>query len=292
MERAPRGPGRAVSGPVAGRCSADGDRGVRFWMIGYEMGEPCAGESAQLLGGDGGLRVALVGHPHPDARQQLVEVFGGPQPLQADHEDVPEPALVRGVRGPQRGVRRLRGRGAQTGRALVGEGLGEIGGGEVVAGLVGGGEQRVQVRIGAVGGQPQRPATAGAAGEQRGFGGRRRGMVETPESVGDGLVRVRNAGIRKCLPRYGRTGRRAGSVMKWRRSLPGAGVGFAGQRGLLERATSWWNVRGNGGFIRTPPGRRRRRGGGRGSGGGSAATLSTRGGGCPTDARISPGRAG
>jgi hypothetical protein len=26
--------------------------------------------------------------------------------------------------------------------------------------------------------------------------------------------------------------------MKWRRSLPGAGVGFAGQRGLLERTTN------------------------------------------------------
>ena len=53
---------------------------------------------------------------------------------------------------------------------LAGQGLGEVGGRQVVRRLVGRGEQGGQVRVGAVGGEAAGPAVAAAAGEQGPFG--------------------------------------------------------------------------------------------------------------------------
>lgn len=53
--------------------------------------------------------VGVVAQPGPDSGEHLVRLFGGLEAVQADHEDMAEAALVRGVRGPQRemgGVRR------------------------------------------------------------------------------------------------------------------------------------------------------------------------------------------
>jgi hypothetical protein len=80
---------------------------------------------------------------------------------------MPEAALVRGVRGAERGVRGGVGPVREDREGLAGQRLGEVGGCQVVRRLVGGGEQRVQVGIGPVVGQAPGPAEAAAAGEER-----------------------------------------------------------------------------------------------------------------------------
>jgi hypothetical protein len=77
-----------------------------------------------------------------------------------------EPALVRGVRGAQRGVGGGVGAVRERRERLAGQRLRDVGGGQVVRRLVARGEQRVQVRVGPVVGQAVGPAQAAAAGEQ------------------------------------------------------------------------------------------------------------------------------
>jgi hypothetical protein len=151
-------------------------------MVGHYMCQSGAHESAQLLGGDGTLLVRFVAETGADAGQHLVEVLLGVVPVEADHEGVAEAALVRGVGGADRGVGGLGRARVHSGGRLVGEGLAEVGGGEVVAGLVGGGEERVEVGVGAVGDESLGPATAAAAGEKGGFGGVGGGGVEAIEA--------------------------------------------------------------------------------------------------------------
>ena len=118
--------------------------------------------------------------------------------------------------------------GCSAGGGLVGERLGEIGGGEVVAGLVGGGEQRVEIGVGAVGDQPLGPAAAAAAGEQGGFGGVGGGGVEAVEA-GSAAALGRAAGAGAW--RYGRRGEgvlACGGV---------SAVASGGRRGI--RWTAW-----------------------------------------------------
>jgi hypothetical protein len=67
------------------------------------------------------------------------------------------------------------------------------------------------------------PVAAAAAGEDDRLRGSGRGAVEVLE-----------ARLRATLGRYGRRGGGAPGVVECRRSLREAGVGFAGQRGLLE----------------------------------------------------------
>lgn len=152
-----------------------------------------AREPAQLLGGDDPLLVRFVAEAGADAGQHLVEVLLRVVPVEADHEGVAEAALVRGVGGAERGVRDLGRARVRPGGRLVGEGLAEVGGGEVVAGLIGGGEERVEVGVGAMGDESPGPAAAAAAGEQGGFGGDGGGGVEALEA-GRAAVPVRQRG--------------------------------------------------------------------------------------------------
>ncbi|GAA2995145.1 hypothetical protein Sfulv_37490 [Streptomyces fulvorobeus] len=153
--------------------------------------------------------------------------------VQADHEDMAEPALVRGVGGPEREVGGARRVVVEAGRGLPGERLGDIRGRQVVARLVGGGEQGVEIRVRAVGGQPQGPAVAAAALQKGGLGLRARCGVEAGEARG---VVARRCGRRCGAPAPDRRGRPPGLP----RSPRQAGVGLAGpgQRGLLGRTTS------------------------------------------------------
>ncbi|GGJ92854.1 hypothetical protein GCM10011583_25310 [Streptomyces camponoticapitis] len=128
----------------------------------------------------------------------MVQAFLGPVVVEADDERVAETALVRGMRRPQRRpggewhpVVRFR-------RRLVGECSGEVGQGQVVTRLVGGGEERVDGRVRAVVGEPAGPAAVSAAGKQRVLDGVCRGGVEARQT----------------------------------------GVGIAGQRGLLGRCVT------------------------------------------------------
>jgi hypothetical protein len=99
-----------------------------------------------------------------------------------------------------------------------------IGGREVVAGLVAGGEEGLEVGVGAVRDHAPGPSAAAAAGEDDRF-----------RLVGRGGVEVLESRLRATLGRYGGRGARAPGVVECRRSLREAGVGIAGQRGLLER---------------------------------------------------------
>jgi hypothetical protein len=152
-----------------------------------------AREPSQLLGRDGPLLVRFVAETGADADQHLVEVLLGAVPVEADHEGVAEAALVRGVGGADRGVGGLGRARVHSGGRLVGEGLTEVGGGEVVAGLVGGGEERVEVGVGAVDDESLGPATAAAAGEEGGFGDVGGGGVEALEA-GSAAVPARQRG--------------------------------------------------------------------------------------------------
>lgn len=123
------------------------------------------GESAELVGGDHSFVIGLVREPGTDTGQHLVEILLRPVTVQTDHEGMAEAALVRRVRGAQRGpgggrraVRRARG-------GLAGERFGEVRRGEVVTGLVGRREQGFEIGIGTVRDQPLGPALAAAAGE-------------------------------------------------------------------------------------------------------------------------------
>lgn len=155
--------------------------------------------------------VGVVAQPGPDSGEHLVRLFGGLEAVQADHEDMAEAALVRGVRGPQREMGGVRRGVMQSGGDLGGERLGEIRRGQVVARLVGGGQQCVEVRVGAVGGQPRGPAAAAGALQQSGLGfGGRRGVEAVEAGWATGLcagpevwtgTAVRVAG---CLSRFGR----------------------------------------------------------------------------------------
>lgn len=156
-------------------------------------------EPAQFIGRHGPFVVGVVGQARTDPAQHLVEPLLGGVTVEADDKRVPEAALVRGVCGAQGGAGG-RGRAVErAGRRLGGERLCQVGVREVVTGLVGRREQGVEVRVGAVGGEPLGPPAVSAAGEQGGFGVTGRGGVEPVEVVA------------------------------------GAGVGCAGQRGLLER---------------------------------------------------------
>lgn len=146
------------------------------------MRQSGAGEAAQLLGGDGSLLVRFVAEPGADSGEHLVQVLLGAVSVETDHEGVAEAALVRGVSGGQRGVRRLGRARVETGGGLDGEGLGEVGLREVVAGLVGGGEEGVDIGVGTVGDQPLGPAVAAAAGEKGRFGRVGRCGVEALEA--------------------------------------------------------------------------------------------------------------
>lgn len=141
-----------------------------------------AREPAQFVGGDGALLVGVVRQPLADARQHLVQPLLGAVAVEADDERVPEAALVRGVRGPQSRPGGGRGPGVRVGGRLVGERAGEVGQGQVVARLVGGGQERVDRRVRAVVGEPAGPAAVRAAGQQRVLDGVRRGVVEARQS--------------------------------------------------------------------------------------------------------------
>jgi hypothetical protein len=135
----------------------------------------------------------------------------------------------------------------QAGGALGGERLGDIRAGQVITGFVRGGEQRVEIRIRAVGGQAEGPAVAAAAFEQGGFGQITGPDVETAQTGRVGtLVRTRRNWIRtRCLRRNG-----VPALRRYSRScgllLRQAGMGLAGpgQRELLESTTSMTLERG------------------------------------------------
>lgn len=164
-----------------------------------EGGDAGPDDPAQFVGGDGSFVVRVVREAGADAAQHLVQTLLRGIAVEADHEGVAEAALVRRVRGPQGRPRRRRGAVRRARGRLGGQRLGEVGVRQVVAGLVGRGEQGFEVRVRPVGREPPGPAAVPAAGEQGGFGGVGRGGVEPVEVVA------------------------------------GAGVGCAGQRGLLER---------------------------------------------------------
>ncbi|GGX15826.1 hypothetical protein GCM10010341_41670 [Streptomyces noursei] len=143
---------------------------------------------------------------------------------------MPEAELVRGVRGAQCGVGG-EGAGAGAGRRerrgrLLGQRLDLLGRGEVVAGLVAGGQQGLRVRVGAVVGEPFGPAEAAAAGQQGDDG-----LVvgECVEAVEAG----RRSRGEPVLPRYAAP--RSGRLGPRRRS---DGRSVTGQRGLLGRKQS------------------------------------------------------
>ncbi|GGK67190.1 hypothetical protein GCM10010094_30340 [Streptomyces flaveus] len=95
-----------------------------------------------------------------------------------------EAALVRRMGRAQRRVRRGVRVVGEVGEGLAGQGLGEVGGGQVVRRLVGRGEQGGQVRVGAVGGESAGPAVAAAAGDQGPFGVVRGCGVEPLQACG------------------------------------------------------------------------------------------------------------
>jgi len=105
---------------------------------------------------------------------------------------MPEAALVRGVRGAQCGVGGGVGAVREQGERFAGQGLGEVGGREVVRRLVGRGEQGVEVRVGPVLCDAMGPAQAPAAG-QKGvcdvLGGRRVEPLQTGGVRGAALLR-------------------------------------------------------------------------------------------------------
>jgi hypothetical protein len=166
---------------------------------GDQRGNSGPDDPAQFLGRDGPFVVAVVGQARTDPAQDLIETLFGGVSVEADDERVSEAALVRGMRGAQGGPRGRRHAVQRSWRRLGGERLGQIGVREVVAGLVGRREQGAEVGVRAMGDEPLRPAAVSAAGEQGGLGLAGRGGVEPVEAVA------------------------------------GAGVGCAGQRGLLER---------------------------------------------------------
>lgn len=236
----------------------------------YQLDDAAPGESPHLVGRHHPLLFGIVRQPGPDAGQNLVGVLGGPEAVQTDHEDVAEPALVRGMRGGQREVGGVRCVRVQLRGGLAGQRLGALGGGEVVARLVGGGEQCVQVRVRAGGDQPLGPAAAAVALQQGGPDLGRGRRVEPRQA--------RRAGYGPAAL-YGDGGPPDG-----RGRLPGeAGVGLAGpgQRELLESAASVNLEWGGTGGTRWMQGEGRDE---------CASKLATPGNGRPTDARISPGR--
>lgn len=145
-----------------------------------------------------------MAEPGADGREDPVEGFLGRAVVETEHERVSEPALVRGVRGAQRGVGGrvpLAGpaRGMRAG--LARERFREVGVGEVVRRLVGRGQQGLQIAVGPVRGEPLGPAVAGAAAEEGGQRVGRGGGVQPHESGGrDGRRSGRGGPL---LGRYG-----------------------------------------------------------------------------------------
>jgi hypothetical protein len=139
---------------------------------------PATGESSEFLGRQDPLLLRVVAEPGADSGQYLVEGLVGGEVVQADHEDMPETALVRGVRGAEGGVGGGVGTLGQDRQRLARQRLGEIGGGQVVRRLVGRGEQCAQVGVGPVLGQAPGPARAAQAAEQRLLDGVGRCRVE------------------------------------------------------------------------------------------------------------------
>jgi len=154
-----------------------------------EPHQPAAGQSAQLVGGDDPFLLGIVRQACPDSDEHLIEGFPGGEFVQTDDEHMSESALVRRVRGAQRGV----GGGVRAVRErcerFTGQGFGQVGGGQVVRGLVGRGQQGAEVRVGTVVGQAADPARAAAAGEQ-GTGDLLGGCGVEPVEAGRGRRRA------------------------------------------------------------------------------------------------------
>lgn len=277
MNQARTGYGQALPGLFARLWRGIGTPGpaANPLLTRYQLDDAASGESPHLVRRHHPLLLGVVAQPGPDSGQKLIGVLRGPEVVQADHERVAEPALVRGMRGRQREVGRPRRVRVQSGGGLGGQRLGAVGRGQVVTGLVGGGEQCVQVRVRPVLRQPLGPAAAAEAPQQAGLrlGGGRGVEGAQAERAGRGPAGAGSAALDGdgCLP--GGRGRMRGE----------AGVGLAGpgQRGLLESAASVNLEWGGTGETRWMQGEGRDE---------CASKLTTRGNGRPTDARISPGR--
>ncbi len=206
-------------------------------LHGHQVFEAAEGDAAQFLGGDEALLVGVVGQAGADGGEDGVQHLLGVDAVEADHEDVAEPGLVRGVGGAQRGVRGLAAGGAHAEQglghpALVGQGLREVRRAQVVTGLAGGGEQGLDVGVGAVGGEAQGPTVAAAAGEQCFFDRAGVGFVE-PVEPQQGRLRPHVQTLRRDV-----AGQRVLLVRAGRRNAPETGgePGAAGGRGCDNAA--------------------------------------------------------
>jgi hypothetical protein len=179
-----------------------------------EARQPPAGQSAQLVGGDDPLLLGVVRQARPDSDEYLVEGLAGGEFVQTDDEDMSESALVRGVRGAERGV----GGGVRAVRErrerFAGQGFGQVGGGQVVRRLVGRGQQGAEVRVGAVVGQTVDPAPAVAAGEQ-GTGDLSGGCGVEPVEADRGRYRALLFGEGDLAGEAWETGRRQRGSSAW-----------------------------------------------------------------------------
>lgn len=175
-----------------GFSPSDGGRAGRR---GDEPGEAGAGPAAEFVGGHEAFLVGFVAEAGADGGQGVVQAFVLGAAVEAQDEGVAEAALVRGMRRPQRGAlggARGRGRGGR----LVGQRARDGAGGEVVAGLVGGGEQRAEVGVRAVGGEAAGPVPVVEAAEEGalGVGGGRRVEGRQPRGVGRGACGAGRSG--------------------------------------------------------------------------------------------------
>ena len=186
---------RASSRPAARERS----RGVRRPCAGAGRGRACATPRRPrpfLLG--------VVAEPGAHRDERLVQPLVGVVGVEADQEGVTEAGLVRGVRGPQSRVRGERARaarppGADRWRCPARDSASSASvrscGRHVVARLVRGRQQGVQVGVGAAGRDAHRPAAAAAAVQQQARGVHGGRGVEAGEGHEKG-TRQRSPGLR------------------------------------------------------------------------------------------------